>query len=195
MGRFRASVAFASLVASVVMTAGVTAATSQAATAAPNVPYPPAAPALTVNRGSVRAGASVKATGNGFRPSERIYVTILYRPPLWGPATSVQSYDAHADKKGSFAIRVEMRLPGTAIILAQGVRSGKTASATVRVTSNGHGDGWTISPAGYTTPTGTNTTHTAPTVMLAGLGLLALAGSALITRGTIRRRRRVTANS
>jgi hypothetical protein len=193
MGRFRASVSFACLVASVVVTAGVTTATAQAASAAPAAPYPPAAPALTVNRGSVRAGDSVRATGNGFRPSERIYITILYRPPLWGPATSVQSYDTYATRKGTFSVWAEMHLPGTAVILAEGFRSGRSASATVRVTARGHGDGgWTIKKAAYTAPPKQSDTPSG--VLLAGLGALALAGSALITRGTMRRRRRSIQN-
>lgn len=193
MGRFRASLAFACLAASVVLTAGVTAATEQAAAAAPTAPYPPAAPALTVNRGSVRAGDSVRASGNGFRPSERIYITILYRPPLWGPSTSVQSYDTYATKKGTFSVWAEMHLPGTAVILAEGFRSGRSASATVRVTARGHGDGgWTIKKAAYTAPPKQH--GTPPGALLAGLGALALAGSALITRGTMRRRRRSMQN-
>jgi hypothetical protein len=59
MSRFRASVALASLVTSLVMTAGVTTLSAEAASAAPNDPYPPTAPALTVNRGTVRVGGSV----------------------------------------------------------------------------------------------------------------------------------------
>jgi hypothetical protein len=195
MSRLRASVAVASLVASLVMTAGVTIATTQSAVAAPTEPYPPTAPALTVNRGSVQVGNAVRASGNGFRPSERVLITILYRPPRWDHFETVQSYDTHADRQGEFSVRAEMHLPGTAIILAQGIGSGRTASATVRVTRRGHGDGnWVITNAGYTVDTGSAAApskpgSTSPGIALAGLGVLALAGSAALTRRTMRRRR------
>lgn len=207
MSRIRASVALASLVASLVMTAGVTTLSAEAASAAPHDPYPPAASALTVNRGTVRVGGSVRATGNGFRGHERVWVTVLYRPLYWDHYTTVlQNYGVHAGRNGKFSVSVRMYLPGTAIIKAHGVRSGRSASAPVRVLLFGHGmGGWLISRAGYTysgkpeavspvitsmvaSPPPTQTPTDTPAVAMAGLGVFALAGSALITRKTMRRR-------
>jgi hypothetical protein len=212
MSRFRASVALASLVTSLVMTAGVTTLSAEAASAAPNDPYPPTAPALTVNRGTVRVGGSVRATGNGFRSHERVWITVLYHPLHWDHYTTVQDYGIHANRNGRFSINVRMYLPGTAIIRAYGVRSGRSASAPVRVLRFGHGlGGWLITRAGYTysgkpmavSPVTTSTVASpprketptdTPAVAVAGLGVLALAGSALITRKTMRRRRKAVTN-
>jgi hypothetical protein len=213
MSRFRASIALASLVASLVMTAGVTTLSTEAASAAPHDPYPPTASALTVNRGTVRVGSSVRATGNGFRSHERIRVTVLYRPLYWDHYTTVlQNYGIHAGRQGNFSVKVQMYLPGTAIIKAYGVRSGRSASAPVRVLLFGHGlGGWLISRAGYTysgrpeaaspvitstvaSPAPAETPADPPAVALAGLGVFALVGSALITRRTMRRRRKAVVN-
>jgi len=213
MSRFRASVALASLVASLVMTAGVTTLSAEAASAAPNDPYPPTVPALTVNRGTVRVGSSVRATGKGFRSHERVWIAVLYHPLYWDHYTTVlQDYGVHANRNGRFSIKVRMYLPGTAVIKAYGVRSGRLASAPVRVLLFGHGlGGWMITRAGYTysgrpmavSPVTSSTVSSAPrnesptgmpAVTLAGLGVLALAGSALITRNTIRRRRKAVPN-
>ena len=213
MSRFRASVALASLVASLVMTAGVTSLSAEAASAAPNDPYPPTASALTVNRGTVRVGHSVRATGNGFNGDERVWITVLYHP-LHGDhyTTVLQDYQIHANRRGRFSVRVRMYRPGTAIIEAYGVGSGRSASAPVRVIHTGHGPGgWVITRAGYTysgeptalSPATTSTLASParnagptdpPAVTMAGLGMLALAGSALITRKTMRRRRKAATN-
>jgi hypothetical protein len=103
-----------------------------------------------------------------------------------------------------------MHLPGTAIVRARGARSGKSASAPVRVLLFSHGTvfghvsgGWPFLRAGYTSPAGAASAPTAvasqprneqpsntPALAAAGLGAMALAGSVLITRRQVRRRRK-----
>jgi hypothetical protein len=192
------------------MTAGVTTLTASAASAAPPQ-YPPTASALTVNRGTVRVGEAVRATGRGFGRNERVHVTVLYRSQHWDHYTTLfQSYSTRTNNKGKFSVNVRMHLPGTAIVRASGSRSGKSASAPVRVLlfsygnvfGHGHG-GWSFTRAGYTSPAGTTTATTAvaspprdkrpspaAALAVAGLGAMALAGSVLITRRQVRRRRR-----
>jgi hypothetical protein len=104
---------------------------------------------------------------------------------------------------------VRLHLPGTAIVRAHGARSGKTASAPVRVllfshgTVFGHGSGgWPFLRAGYTSPAGAadapatvvsaprdEQPSNTPALAAAGLGAMALAG-VLITRRQVRRRRK-----
>jgi hypothetical protein len=208
MSRSRAWGVLASLVASLVMTAGVTTLTTSAASAAPQQ-YPPAASALTVNRGTVRVGEAVRATGRGFGRNEPVHVTVLYRPQHWNHDTTLfQSYSARTSSKGKFSVSVRMHLPGTAIVRAHGARSGKSASASVRVLlfgygsvlGHGKGGGWPFTRAGYVSsanattavaaPSQTQKPSNAPALAAAGLGATALAGSVLITRRQLRRRRK-----
>src|SRR4051794_6760684 len=120
MSRIRAwGAALAGLAASMVMTAGLSAATTQAASAAPRAPYPPAASALTVNRGTVQIGGVVRATGHGFGKRETVRVTVLYKPLFWDHYTTVlQNYRTRTNRKGAFAVNVRMYLPGTAVVVA-----------------------------------------------------------------------------
>ena len=217
MSRSRAWAVLASLVAWLVIAAGVTTLTTSAASAAPSPQYPPTASALTVNRGTVRVGEAVRATGRGFGKYERVYVTVLYRPTNWDHYTTLlQNYSARASRKGKFSISVRMHLPGTAIVQARGARSGKSASAPVRVLLFGPGglfghgglfgngnSGWSMTPAGYTSTSGTATTtstvaaqpreeqpSSTPALAAAGLGVLGLAGSVVFTHRQMRRRRK-----
>ena len=178
----------ASLVAALVMTAGVTAVTGTPAQAAPDDPYPPTASALTVNRGAVKVGASVRATGRQFSRNERIHLTVLYKPLNWDHYTTVlQNHRVRANGKGKFSVNVRMYLPGTAMIKARGLRSGKSAAAPVRVLLFGKGrDGWQITRAAHTPPAEPTTT---PALALAGVTILALTGGTLITRRFSRRRK------
>jgi hypothetical protein len=196
------------------MTAGVATLTTSAASAAPPQ-YPPTASALTVNRGTVRVGEAVRATGRGFGRNERVHVTVLYRPQHWDHYTTLfQSYSTRTSSKGKFSVSVRMHLPGTATVRAHGARSGKSASAPVRVllfrygsvfghaNTLGHG-GWSFARAGYVASGDTATAASkvaspprdeqplnTPALAVAGLGAMAMAGTMLITRRQVRRRRK-----
>lgn len=143
MTRFRASVALASLVASLVMTVGGTLLPAEAASAvtAPHGPYPPTAPALTVNRGTVRAGSSVRASGNGFRSREWISIKVLYQTQHSSRQRAVLQSRIYTNRRGGFSLNVRLSYAGTAIIQAYAGRTGRTASAAVRVLDVVHGHG------------------------------------------------------
>src|SRR5690349_12813816 len=65
----------ASMVAALAMMLGLTASAAQATPKH----YPPPPPSLVVDRGVVKAGASVRATGREFEGRERVFITVTFR--------------------------------------------------------------------------------------------------------------------
>ena len=204
MNRSRASAVLSALVAMVAMTVGLLTFTSGAASATPRGPYPPPPPAVVVNKGVVKYGVTVKATGRQFASKEKVYVTVYFRAKGSHKLKVVKTAVVRTDKNGKFVLNVKMSRPGIAIISAKGKTSRKSAAAAVYVIDkkNGHGN-WSIRQVAYTTgltTPGAGTTTLASTpkpatdggagLALAGLGVVGLAGSAVLTRQTIRRRRR-----
>jgi hypothetical protein len=192
------------LVATLAMTMGLLAFTSGAASATPRGPYPPPPPSLVVNKGVVKYGVTIKATGRKFAAKEKVYVTVYFKAKGSNKVKIVKTASVYADKNGKFAVNVKMSKAGIAIIAVTGKKSRKSAQASVYVINKKKGSGgWTIKPVSYTTTltgadAGTTTAVTAAPqpasantagVSLAGLGVVALAGSAFVTRQTIRRRR------
>jgi hypothetical protein len=183
------------------MLVGAATLTSSAASAAPTLrPYPPPPPALVVNRGWVRQYSYVRATGRKYAPRERVYVTITYRArPHDRP--SVRRTVVYADRAGRFSLHLRMTGTGRAVISATGTRSGSSASAVVIVQRRGHGHGF--QQAAVTTGLDTGSTGLTPGsatpppadrgLAIAGLGVVALLGGAVITSRVTRRRRRVYA--
>jgi hypothetical protein len=216
MSRSRASAVLSSLIATLAMTVGFLAFTSGTASAAPREHaysygwhhhYPPVPPSLVVNKGVVKYGAIVKATGKRYAKREKVYVTVYFTPKGSHRTKIVKTATVWTDRNGTFRISIKMSKPGTVIIAAKGKTSRKTATAAVWVInkSKGHG-GWSVRPVSYTTGLtgpgagGTTLTPASQTpagggaeLAVAGLGVLGLAGSAALTGQAIRRRRRVAA--
>lgn len=109
--------------------------TPGAASAAPDYPPPPSS--ISVSSGTVRAGASVGVMGVGFGAKEPVVVQTRYRPKagFWFPKHGIVigQKTVWTDKKGEFSTRVATYFPGKVIIVAHGLESGETGSATVNV--------------------------------------------------------------
>lgn len=192
MSRIRGSTVLATIVAMLVMAVGAVTLTPSAASASHKKHYPPPPPSLVVDRGVVKYGSTVRAFGRKYGSRERVYVTVSYKPNNSRHWRTVRTAVVRTDRNGSFSIRIKLYNAGPVTITARG--SHQSASAFVYVISNrsGHGGGWSIRRASDTTPlSGTPATpeSNAPGLAAAGLGVLALAGSFLLTRRTIRRRR------
>jgi hypothetical protein len=204
MSRSRAWAALAAFVAMLAATLGVATLSPTAASAAPKVHYPPPPPSLVVNRGVVKYGVTVTATGRQFAGKEKVYLTVSYRAKGSNRWRTVKTSGVRTDRKGKFVIGVKMSQPGQVIINAKGTQSHKGATAFVYVIDKKKGSGpWSIKRTAFSTgTTGTGTavlTSSTRTpsdnagLAIAGLGVMALAGSAVVARTTIRRRRKAAA--
>jgi hypothetical protein len=212
MSRSRALAVLSSVVATLAMTVGVLAFTSGTASADPrghsygyHNHYPPTPPSLVVNKGVVKYGVSVKATGRKYAKKEKVYITVYFRAKGSHRVKVVKTATVWTDKNGKFSINIKMSRPGTVLISAKGKTSRKTAVAAVYVVDKRNGSGsWSIRPVAYSTgltgpgagagPTTLTSTEQSTSsggagLAIAGLGVLGLAGSAVLTRQTIRRRR------
>jgi hypothetical protein len=205
MSRFRPLATLATMVAMLAAPVGVVAFTPGSASATPSINsqnYPPTPPSMVVNKGTVKKGVTVRATGRKYQSRERVYVTVTFTPKGSHMTRVVKRVLVRADRKGKFSVNVKMFAAGTVVIKGKGLSSGKSASATVWVIDKkkGHGGGWVIHPAAFTggpASTSVLTPASAPSgpdgIALAGLGAMALIGSAAVTRQTMRRRRRLGA--
>jgi hypothetical protein len=206
MSRNRPLALLVSLVATLAATMGVAALTPGAAYATPSVTtmkYPPAPAKMVVNKGTVKVGVTVHATGRKYKAKEKVYVTVTFTPKGSHKSKVVKTAYITADKNGKLSLNVRMAGAGTVVIKGVGAKSHSSASATIHVINKQKGNGgWVIKPAAFSTPL----TGGAPAitsiqpipaggagVLLAGLSVMALAGSAVVTRQTVRRRRRVGA--
>lgn len=171
----------ASMVAALAMMLGLTASAAQATPKH----YPPPPPSLVVDRGVVKSGASVRATGREFEGRERVFITVTFRAAGSHRYRTVRTAVVRTDRGGRFTFDVRAHASGIVIITARGTSSRMGASAAVYVV-NRHkgGGGWTMTPASFT-----GDTSNVPGLLTAGLGVLALAGSAMVARQTVRRRR------
>jgi hypothetical protein len=201
MSRNRALALLASIAAMLVAMVGVLTLTPAAASAAPNGQYPPPPPNMVVNKGTVKVGVTVHATGRSYAPKEKVTITVTYTPKGSNKSKVVKTVIVTADKKGKVSLNVKMGGAGTVVITGKGATSKKSASASVHVINKYKGSGWQVERAAFATGAttgGTTTVYassqgTAPTggagIALAGLGAMALAGSAVMTRKVMRRRR------
>ncbi|GAB1694370.1 hypothetical protein [Krasilnikovia sp. M28-CT-15] len=204
MRRFRASARLAALVASLAMALGITLFAGEAAWAAPSTPppggyYPPPPPVLTVNKGVVKIRVNVRVTGKKFVKREKVVITIRFLPKGSRHWKVVKTTIFRANNAGRIAFNIRTSKAGKIVIQAVGKTSRKKASASISVIDKRKGSGSiVITPAAFSsgvtnggTPALTPTHESSDTVGLAiaGLGAMALAGSAVITRRTIRRRR------
>jgi hypothetical protein len=187
MSRIRGSTLIATIVAMLVAIV----LSPTAASASPKKHYPPPPPSLTVDRGVVKTGTTVRATGRKYGYRERIYVTVSFKPNNSRHWRTVETAVVRADRDGKFSIEIKLYSAGLVVVTARGTSSHKSASAFVYVIykRGGHGSSWSIRPASYAAPLADKPSPV-PGLAIAGLGVLALSGGALITRTTIRRRRR-----
>ncbi|HLL67328.1 MAG TPA: hypothetical protein VK453_16715 [Micromonosporaceae bacterium] len=100
--------------------------------------YPPPPPVVTVNRGLVAVGSVVRISGAGFAPREALSINVRTRISLrghgWrGPVAGHGNQWARTTNEGTFRRPVFLPLPGFVTITVHGLRSGVTASTTVRV--------------------------------------------------------------
>ncbi|MFI7603235.1 hypothetical protein [Actinoplanes sp. NPDC049681] len=201
MSRNRAIAFLTSIIAALAMTMGLTAFTATAASATNHGHYPPPPPSLVVNKGVVKYGVTVRATGRKYAKKEKVIITVSFRKKGSHRWRTVKTAYIRANGNGGFTYTVKAFAPGILIITAKGKTSRKSASAAVYVIDKRKGGGWNIRRASYTvggtpglagTPVSATTTP-APSnntwLAIAGLGVLALAGSTVVTRRTIRRRK------
>jgi hypothetical protein len=173
------------------------------ATAAQATPkhYPPPPPSLVVNKGVVKFGVVVRATGRKFASKEKVYITVVFRAKGSHRYKTIRTATLQADRKGTFTYNVRAFAAGILIVTAKGKSSRKSAAAAVYVIDKKKGGaGWQMRRASYTASApGTSpitaagrpaeTSSNLAGLTIAGLGVLALAGSAVVTRQAIRRRR------
>ncbi|BCJ54194.1 hypothetical protein Asp14428_56690 [Actinoplanes sp. NBRC 14428] len=201
MSRSRAIAFLTSVFAAMAMTLGLTAFTATAASATPGGHYPPPPPSLVVNKGVVKKGVSVRATGRKYAGKEKVTITVTFRKKGSHRYKTVKTAVLRADRNGKFTYNVKTFQAGILIITAKGKSSRKSASAAIYVIDKKKGGGWNIRRASYTagttagpvgnpvSATGTPAQPNGTWLAIAGLGVLALAGSTIVTRRTIRRRK------
>jgi hypothetical protein len=135
-----------------------------------------------------------------------VYITVSYRAKGSHRWRTVKRAVVRADRGGTFVVNVRMYQAGIVVIRAFGTKSHQDAAAYVYVVDKHKGGGyWSIRPAALSTAdTGPSQTALTPRpttssggagLALAGLGVLALAGSAVITGQTVRRRRKVVGDA
>ena len=199
MSRNRAFAVLSSLIATLAMTVGVLAFTTGAASATPAGPYPPPPPSLVVNKGVVKFGVTVRATGRKYAVKEKVYITVYFKAKGSRTVKVVKTATVYTDKKGQFKVNIKMSKAGMVLIKATGKTSRKTAYAAVYVIDKRNGSGsWVIRPASFTsdlsgpaaptTVSSTSSTDGGVVLSAVALGVVALAGGGLVTRRVVRRR-------
>ena len=177
------------------MALGVSTFTATAASAAPKGTYPAAPPTLVVNKGVVKYGITVRATGKKYKAKEKITITVKFLPKGKNKYT-VKTVTVKADRNGFFTYNVKTKKPGTFVLTARGKTSKKSASASIYVIDKKkHGKrGFALAPVAYTggstnaPQAGAPTSDTA-SLALAGMAIAAMAGGAVVAT---RRRRRAS---
>ncbi|MFG1608595.1 hypothetical protein [Actinoplanes sp. NPDC049265] len=212
MSRNKASAFLLTVLAAVAMTLGLTAGTANAAPATKPTPpkptvfknhtqYPPLPPVYVVNKGVVKRGVSVKTTGRMYGKKEKVVITVTFKPKGSNRFRTVKTAAVKTDKNGKFTYSLKLPSAGIVIITAVGKSSRKAASVSVYVIDKKKGGWWDFRRAAFTTgattavPAKVGGVPSQPAqnnagLAVAGLGVLALAGSTLITRRIVRRRQR-----
>jgi hypothetical protein len=192
MGHKRAIALLASMVTALAMMLGLTGTAVQAT----RKPYPPPPPSLVVDRGVVKHGSTVHATGRKFGGRERVYITVTFRAAGSHRFRTVRTAVVKTNRNGQFSFNMRAFAAGIVVITAKGSNSRTGASASVYVIDKRKGgSGWTMRRSSYTAGTPAvagqpqEPTSNTSGLAIAGLGVLALAGSALITQQALRRRR------
>lgn len=211
MSRNRAFAFLLTVFAAVAMTLGLSAGAATAAPAKPKPPkpsaynhhnhYPPLPPLLVVNKGAVKFGATVKASGRMYGKKEKVIVTVVFRPKGSHRYRVLKTTAVRTDRNGKFKVSLKLKASGMVIISATGKKSRTGASVAVYVFDKKPGGWWEVRRASHTTgvaaavPARVGDAPSEPSgnagLAAAGLGVLALAGSTLVTRRVVRRRQRV----
>lgn len=210
MSRYRAFALRASLAAVMAATMGAVTLSTGTASAAPVQPdtaaveakkYPPTPPRVTVNRGSVKTGQTVRANGRKFVKRERVSIIVRFKPKGSSKFRTVNERVIRADRNGKFTVTVRAARVGTMTIKGRGHTSKLSSTAYVKITKGKSKGSFTIRLASFEagSAAGAGTTAVAKStstttqdngLALAGLGAVALIGSAAVTHQVVRRRRR-----
>jgi hypothetical protein len=208
MSRSRASALLVTLAVMLSTMVGTTAAS--AAPAAPSTHYPPPPPSLVVDRGVVKRGVTVWATGRKFDARERVTVVVRFTPKGSTRSRTLRVTAVYTDRNGRFYVNLPTRQAGSIEITATGRSSGQSATAVVfvidkRKFDNHHksdskgksGGGVAMKPAAFTdstvnraAPEAADSTPDTGRLAIVGLAAMVMAGGALVTQRTIRRRRK-----
>jgi hypothetical protein len=200
MSRTKALALLASFAVMLSTLVGVTL-TSTAASAAPKFRYPPPPPSVVVQNGVVKKGNTVRAAGRKYKARERVTITVRFKPKGSNRYRVIKVTSVRADRNGRFYFNVRTSRPGTIVITATGRSSRKSASAFVTVTDKRRwGRGWAMQPVAFTG--GSDASVAAPRsgapaedgsgLAIAGLAMMTMAGSAVVTQRVVRRRRKAS---
>lgn len=185
MSRNRAVALLTSVAASLALAVGSLAVSATAAQAAPG-PYPAVPPTMTVNKAVVKYPVAIKATGRKYHAGERVTVTISYKRKGTSKYKTVKTSSVRADGKGKFLYYLLTFGPGIVKVTGTGTFSKKSASASIFVIDKKKKlTPW--KPVSLQAPV--EQRNNGAWLAAAGIGVLALAGSAAVTRRTIRRRK------
>jgi len=175
--------------------------TSTAASATRAEHYPPPPPSVVIQHGVVKKGATVRAAGRKYKARERIVVIVRFKPNGSNQYRIIRTTSVRADWNGRFTYSVRTSRAGTMVITAVGQSSRKSASASVLVIDKrkwGRGRGWAMEPVAFTGGSDAAPKSEAPAgdvagLAIAGLAMVTMAGGALVTQRTVRRRRKADA--
>jgi hypothetical protein len=181
----------------------LTSTAASARPAAPAVHYPPESPSLRVHGGVVKKGSTVRASGRKYRARERVTITVRFKPQGSNRYRTIKVTSVRADRNGRFTFSVRTSRAGTLVITATGRSSRKSASAFVTVIDKrkwGRGRGWAMQPVAFTGGSDASVAATksaAPAgdvsgLAIAGLAIMTMAGGAVVTQRTVRRRRKAS---
>jgi hypothetical protein len=108
---------------------------------------------ISVSNQTPNAGSTIRVCGLGFGRSEAVLITLNQTRRVRGTRLAV----AFTNRSGAFCTRINVgNRIGTETITARGIRSGRTASATIRVIRKGE-LGVTVLGVSATTGTSANT--------------------------------------
>jgi len=200
MSRSRASAVFAALVTMVAILAGAATFTSAAASAAPPTNYPPVKPVLTVQRaGQTHVGSLIYIKGASYARGEKV-TAIVYYPKQGRKWAWTRKITTYANGDGRF--RFGLRLAGAGRVAIKATGASSRRSGTIYINVKKSGRNWDFRASSFATGVDSPgsaglTPATLPAddrgLAIAGFGVLALLGSAVITRQVTRRRRKVFA--
>jgi hypothetical protein len=163
--------------------------------------YPPPPPSVVIHHGVVKKGATVRAIGRKYKARERVIIIVRFKPKGSNSYRIIRTTSVRADRNGRFFYSVRAIRAGTMVITAVGRFSRQSASAFVLVIDKrkwGRGRGWAMEPVAFTS--GSGAVAAAPKseapagdvagLAIAGLAMMTIAGGALVTQRTVRRRRK-----